>query len=68
MSEASEIEMLIHRTERLQERVAELENSLRSAEQRLEDRINDERVDRERADDSLRSDLDSVRHDVQYGR
>jgi len=54
--------------ERLYNKVSNLTDELRSVERELERQINDERSDRERADDAIKSDLDSLKHDVQYGR
>lgn len=54
--------------ERLYNKVSSLTDELRSVERELERQINDERSDRERADDAIKSDLDSLKHDVQYGR
>lgn len=54
--------------EALQQRVSDLRDELHSTERNLNSRIDDERSDRERADDSVKSDVESLRHDVLYGR
>lgn len=52
---------------RLERKVETLTEELTSTRHELERQIGDEQSDRERADDAIKSDLDSLRHDVQYG-
>lgn len=54
--------------QRLFDRVVNLTTEVRSIERELDRRIDDERSDRERADDAIKSDLESLRHDVVYSR
>lgn len=54
--------------ERLYNKVSSLTDELRSVERELDRKIDDVRSDSERADDAIKSDLDSLKHDVQYGR
>lgn len=52
----------------LRNKVESLTDELRSVERELDRQITDERSDRERADADLDSKIESLRHDVQYGR
>jgi len=53
---------------RLYDKVSRLTDELRSVERELDRKIEDVRSDSERADDAIKSDVESLRHDVQYGR
>jgi predicted translin family RNA/ssDNA-binding protein len=54
--------------ERLYERVSKLTDELRSVEHELDRKIDDVRSDCERADDTIKSDVESLRNDLMYGR
>lgn len=54
--------------ERLYDKVSKLTDELRSVEHELDRKIDDVRSDFERADDAIKSDVDSLRHDLMYGR
>lgn len=54
--------------ERLYDKVSKLTDELRSVERELDRKIDDERSDRERADDAIKSDVESLRHDLNYSR
>lgn len=54
--------------DRLYNKVSSLTDELRSVERELDRKIDDVRSDSERADDAIKSDVESLRHDVQYGR
>jgi len=51
----------------MERRVEKLEEELTSTRHELERQISDEQSDRERADDSIRSDVSSLQHKVDYG-
>lgn len=53
---------------RLYNKVSKLTDELRSVERELDRKIDDVRSDSERADDAIKNDVDSLRHDVQYSR
>jgi chromosome segregation ATPase len=63
-----ELEELISRVDRLTTRVADAEDDLSNAKSELELQIEDARSESESADNTIKSDVDSLRHDVQYGR
>ncbi len=54
--------------ERLYNKVSNLTDELRSVERELDRKIDDVRSDSERADDAIKSDVESLRNDLMYGR
>ena len=68
MSIATEalMEGLENRLTQMERKQEETVAELRSVEHELERRISDEQSDRERADESIRSDLSSLQHKVDY--
>ncbi|MCK5644842.1 MAG: hypothetical protein KAJ19_28845 [Gammaproteobacteria bacterium] len=54
--------------ERLYDKVSKLTDELRSVEHELDRKIDDVRSDFERADDAIKSDVESLRNDLMYGR
>ncbi len=62
------VETVEQRLDYLADKVSNLTDELRSVEHELERKINDEQSDRERADDTIKSDVESLRHDLMYGR
>lgn len=63
MPEVSEQEF-----QRLYDKVSRLTDELRSVERELDRKIDDVRSDSERADDGIKSDVESLRNDLMYGR
>lgn len=61
-----ELEELMSRVGRLESKVSNLIDEQSSTKHDLERQITDERFDRERADDSIKSDLSSLEHKVDY--
>lgn len=53
---------------RLYDKVSNLTDELRSVERELDRKIEDVRSDSERADDAIKSDVESLRNDLMYGR
>lgn len=53
---------------RLYDKVSRLTDELRSVERELDRKIEDVRSDSERADDTIKSDVESLRNDLMYGR
>jgi predicted nucleic acid-binding Zn-ribbon protein len=66
-----ELEKTLERINELESRVGRLLDKQNDTEYEIrsvETSVQDERSDRERADDAIKSDVDSLRNDLMYGR
>ena len=62
----SDLSGLIYKLEFLEGKIDDLIERVSALQTDLENRIQDERFDRERADDSIKSDLSSLQHKIDY--
>lgn len=63
-----ELGYALERISTLESKVSNLTDELRSVERELDRKIEDVRSDGERADDTIKSDVESLRNDLMYGR
>ena len=61
-------EAMVAEFERLRDKVSKLTDEFRSVERELDRKIDDVRSDCERADDAIKSDVESLRNDLMYRR